>query len=1461
MRPVYDIFSVTGDIDVSLEVVPNQIVATVNTSVLYPFDWLLGTDIHIPEIIENVNSIPNISHKTFERWIYDYGLANVQLGQEEWNEDRLMIRVVPVKIALIITHTRQVATRNGHWDNMSVMIMKHRRYLMPLVNASMTGALIGGVLASFCVSAIESDDDNPEPAYRTLLFTLANSIGLQNYYPVGGSKGGAAKIREFNRRTSKYDASRLFFQSDSGISMSISKLDDSQDKNLTIEKFIQKTTSEEEVGKRSRDIRFHGFLPLKLALSELVDRKSAEITHNEMTDEGGSDVEWVKTFFTGRGGFKLGYSFNHWEPQTRRTQSILVGCRSKSRGITNIWTRDQRMKSFIFHEPSGVTSYTTVFGHNKDDMNCVVECVFYHLKHCESIAHFAGLYMSSSEFRFHTWTVTKSRSLLDLNKDFQELAELTRLTIVVVLVDTNVKGVKRLHPDIKAYTRVVSFNMKSGEEAIGSCPLFLLVYKTMYDDTDLTYHCVSLKKLALLEKALCGKCLHWFRYPDSYNYEQSPKGRHSTHFDKCQACKKCGRFTQVGGSHYLSCESFTRANYNSKFQSRLQIEKKLALMTEEQKEEFNKEEQESLYKNQWFADFECFSDASGNHIPYLVVLKEVGEGKEPKVFFGENALRDFIAEILSPHVYGYLWFHNGSGYDFTLLLRGLLTFGGDEFNEELEFLKRGTKILTAKIKSRPRPLVLRDFFLFIAAGLARLCSDFKAPGHATKTTFDHTKIKCFKDAYAHYAEVKSYCVKDVLALEFIVMTFGKALFDISPELISKNISLASQAFAMWKKEEKQEIIESIFIPATMEEYNIYKSMYHGGRVLPTVMRYDTKLWKEGANPYDVDGKIYNPEKHHVESPIEDFNFDDELKMLDVVSLYPNEMARNLFPIGKPQMYEVPTEELQIKEAVDIETAIKQGAHEVIGYDYEEEEEEQLEVVEEDVFMEHPWEKLIKGFKKDNRKVTYTHRLVNESYNKMKALMRRTCYQVDIHPTFPLTVAFLVRKNEYTGSPEQSLAPLTDYWVSGVELLEAIKVGYKLTKVKKMIRWPRVAPIFSNYIKKLFAIKEENKKDKSSSLYIAAKLLMNALSGKFGQKVVTTKTLLTRVLADAEENSVLSSLHSLKIDEVEAVVTKNLQNEDDAAASIPIGYIVTGHKREEDISPTLPIYLSVMILAYSRVRMSRILRSINGYKNPLNCLLYTDTDSMIIRKKAYVELLNVKKGKYVGHGLGQMEDEFPNDHIISARFLAPKTYCLCMLKRVDSKEVVSTQRTSQYYYALKVRCKGIPHRGDVFMPMLEYDANLNNTTDEDNEQKLKILDEKLAKTVEELKDRFYVLRNQVTGERKMMKYLDIEVFTVLMDEPDYVFEVHYGSILRNKNGPLVLTTRWNHRCLNKLSWWKETVTCSRVLLDERGEVTTLCKGYEEKEMPTIADDMDQDDLELALTMEQLQGLDEIDVFDF
>jgi hypothetical protein len=89
--------------------------------------------------------------------------------------------------------------------------------------------------------------------------------------------------------------------------------------------------------------------------------------------------------------------------------------------------------------------------------------------------------------------------------------------------------------------------------------------------------------------------------------------------------------------------------------------------------------------------------------------------------------------------------------------------------------------------------------------------------------------------------------------------------------------------------------------------------------------------------------------------------------------------------------------------------------------------------------------------------------------------------------------------------------------------------------------------------------------------------MNSLSGKFGQKIVTDKVVVCKTLPSDPEDSFMNKLNNVEVETIERGNN----------SSKIIGYTVKGTRKIEDLQPTQPIYLSMMILAHSRRWMSKV----------------------------------------------------------------------------------------------------------------------------------------------------------------------------------------------------------------------------------------------------------------------------------
>lgn len=1004
------------------------------------------------------------------------------------------------------------------------------------------------------------------------------------------------------------------------------------------------------------------------------------------------------------------------------TKSRPTGCRSKGSRLHRIFAKSKKIRSVLIFNPVGLNE--------EGGRNCVLECLAYHLKENPNLDS-----PSVEEFWQNSEIINLILDTFDINDSelLKTINRIVKFNIICYYEEISPNGENSIKP---LNWPVYAANSEAP-------PLRLLCYHEGNDvfGNPIWHACVVSEFGKLKEKLRCRVCGEWFNGT-------------SAHFKKCKQCSFCFRAYIEGGNHYLSCKG---------------RQQKLKKTSEEQQGTMepskidHKEWQ--LWKNVWFCDFECFQNKQGNHIPYLAVIKSISDDKTYS-FWGQNCLQKFTEFVIDPKnkVTGYLYCHNGSGYDFNIILSGMIRWNPKFSKKTTNVLMRGNKILTCQISTKP-PLTLRDTYLLAPASLSRLCRDLKIKQEFAKTAFDHSKIFSFESAEKHREEVVKYCIQDVVALEQIFKLFSRAMWDIAPVLLQSSMSLASHALEMWKKIEAGPALSSLVIP----NYGIYlilREMYHGGRVLATLPKYDSALWEyvtqedeageftffdgEGISLLDF-AEICEKAKH--------LGGKECVKQVDVVSLYPHVMHDQEFPTGAffPPIFWTNEEDAK-KQAYEISQTVRWGKY------------AQIEHEGNIISAENP------------------------GYTMLKKEMFRHCYKVDMTCPENLIVAFLMRKVNDT--PVQNLAPLKDYWVTGVELFEALKIGYTLEKVHAKFGWDTLSPVFRKYIGILFRIKEENKKDKTSIMYIVAKLLMNALSGKFGQKIVSR---VTKLMAELPEDP------DKEFEKLINITTTLIESVDDKGEQLPIGYFFTGDKQKDAMETSLPTHLSVFILAHSRRKMSKMLRYTGGYYDPTKTLMYTDTDSMVVTESTF-QLL--KKGGFIGNKLGQLEDEFPRELIVAGRFLAPKCYALAILKQVPN--------SSKCAIAYKIRSKGIPHRGDLFF------ANSYHLDEREFSVQISELEESISGPVKDLGKKFYVLREKSSDKITMVHpFINISICDLILSEK-YYLQVHFGSIIKNSKIKFTLQSKWVSRSLGFNSWWNNP-DCPRILKDQEGYEITACKS--------------------------------------
>lgn len=232
-----------------------------------------------------------------------------------------------------------------------------------------------------------------------------------------------------------------------------------------------------------------------------------------------------------------------------------------------------------------------------------------------------------------------------------------------------------------------------------------------------------------------------------------------------------------------------------------------------------------------------------------------------------------------------------------------------------------------------------------------------------------------------------------------------------------------------------------------------------------------------------------------------------------------------------------------------------------------------------------------------------------------------------------------------------------------ELEEAIRCGeIEVTHVYDALLFDK-GSVFDGYVDFFFKVKDDAERDGNGGLRSLAKLLLNSLWGKLGQKSYPVR----EWIEDAARRDYLWNKFTSKEYELISVVDKSEQR-------VHVTYrIKEDIKNLNDTACHVAAYVSM----WGRVQLHKKVLSVHGQR-----ALYCDTDSGVIYLRAGETV------PFKGNGLGQLTSEiskivkdkgftaesFPNPRITEAVFVVPKTYGL----KLESSNGQTTT---------KVVCKG------------------------------------------------------------------------------------------------------------------------------------------------------------------------------
>jgi hypothetical protein len=314
------------------------------------------------------------------------------------------------------------------------------------------------------------------------------------------------------------------------------------------------------------------------------------------------------------------------------------------------------------------------------------------------------------------------------------------------------------------------------------------------------------------------------------------------------------------------------------------------------------------------------------HEVNFVACRNVFVDDEPKEFFGENALQDFILFTMSYNGGNNIFLaHNGSGYDTRLLFTGCKLL---EQPVAMCPIMRGGKFMQLTLGKHT---IFRDSLLHVRGSLKALAKDF-CDGTMAKGYFPHLfnsvenydyvgplpdkkyfdlsfmvrsekDLQEFNDWYDSFegewnfmVELKKYCHNDVDVLKKIVKGYHDiafATFQMSPWFNATAPSFVHEVFVVKlgqqlelpdRAENREEYKERIMALAWDEYWAVLK---------PAEYWFARKALRGGRTEIR---KV-----HHLVSE-EEWNRGIRIRYQDICSQYPYQQVEEDFPVGLPTIY-------------------------------------------------------------------------------------------------------------------------------------------------------------------------------------------------------------------------------------------------------------------------------------------------------------------------------------------------------------------------------------------------------------------------------------------------------------------------------------------------------------------------------------------------------------------------------
>lgn len=538
-------------------------------------------------------------------------------------------------------------------------------------------------------------------------------------------------------------------------------------------------------------------------------------------------------------------------------------------------------------------------------------------------------------------------------------------------------------------------------------------------------------------------------------------------------------------------------------------------------------------------------------------------------------------------------------------------------------------------------VVFKDLYRHLApASLAKACKDFGIPSHLTKGEAPHDFMRedtlyykgavpdtkywkggkipfdlLLEDEWDAEAYIRKYAKRDVFATMLVAVAYYDAMNHIVGGNALSKLTMPSVAWSVFGGElmNEDKKTSAVKVIKSVEVDRFIRSAIVGGRSVVSKSYFKTEataLWKEMVETF---------------TPIPEW----EMRLKDLNEMMEGrsdkELNRHIKDAFKALLAENPSLEREVERRTALMERFRatkawladQDANSLYAsamamYEYPCEEAEWV--------SEHEFNRLMTSLNHSN----YEHIGIVEcdiTYPNKEGVF------------FPVMAIRTDNVNKYTLEDQRVIRHTTD-------LMEACKYNKaKVVKVYRALIWRKKKALFKEVIERLYEQRNRYKAEEKDALQNSIKLLCNAGYGKLIQRIIDTEKRFYRPDELVELDAVFKQGKYL--------------SHTDFGERLLVEQIC--EVKDEDI--TMPSYLGVSVLAYSRQLMNRQIEAIGGFDDLAMTCFYMDTDSAFIMAEAEERMAS---SGLIGKNLGQFKSDLKGVEggmIGEGIFIAPKLYYL------------------------------------------------------------------------------------------------------------------------------------------------------------------------------------------------------------